>query len=141
MGQSCRVRAQSKTVIDQQLEGAQQGAGGSSDGAGNVKSIAMATASEPLALTSVRVAGARSIIALAHTPANTSRAPASAAIDWKPITVSAIRSNNDSVNMAMDASVYALATTSQGRKQTMEMCVYIPFSLSVTSFFFDLKFH
>ena len=129
--QSCRVRAQSKTVTDQQLKGAQQGTDGSSNGAGNVKSRSMAQASEPLALTSVRMAGARSIIALARTPANTSTAPASATIGWKPITVSAARSHNDSVDMAMDAPVYALATTSQGRKQASEKYVYITFSLSV----------
>ena len=135
---SCGVRAQSKTVIDQQLKGAHQGAGDSFIGAEDVNFRAIVAPSESLALTSVPTTGARSIIALARTPPNTSTASATVTIEWKPNTVTVTRSYNDFVDMAMAAPVHALATS---QKQPLHIHVYIMFSLGVMEFFqfFDLR--
>ena len=64
--QSCRAWSESKAVIVQQLHEAEQQRDGSSEGDGN-------TAAKPHhALTSAPELGAPQVVALAHTPANTS---------------------------------------------------------------------
>ena len=133
---SCKARTQSKTVIDHQLNRAQQENNNPSNGAGTVNSGAIVVAPEARSPTSVLMSGAPPIIALAHTPANTSPASATVAIDRKPIATAVPRSymstRDGSVNVVTAAPVHDLVT-SQGRKQILDIHVHVTLSLSVTT--------
>ena len=121
--QSCKTWSESKAVIAQQLNEAQQQRDGSSEGDGN-------SAAKPHALTSAPVLGVRPIVALAHTPpGNTSPATASMATAemWNTSSASVTSSHNPD-RIAMTALVRTLVV-SQGLIHVLDITAHMSSTL------------
>ena len=138
--QACKARAQSKTVIEQQLNGARQHEKGLFNGTGNAHSKTAITAVKPLGFTSAPIADASLIIASAQSPFNTAT---TLTTSFKPITAAA--STAMSVNMsAPTASMVTMPVTvpvrtrvtSQGCGQLLGITVYINFMAAVVFVYF-----
>ena len=117
--QSCKTWSESKAVIAQQLNEAQQQRDGSSEGDGN-------SAAKPHALTSASVLGARPIVALAQTPPeNTSPATASMTTAEMSDTSSASVTSSQNPDDTLVTTVVRTPLVSQVCKHFLDITAHI----------------
>ena len=136
--QACKARAQSKTVIGQQLNGVQQERNESSQGVGRTISKAGATVANPFAFTLAPVSDAAEISALVNKPTDTSRASVTLKKNKSTsrkvtTTISASESMSRPTSSIKTGAADLVDTpvTSHGCNQLFSFTVYISVSLTV----------
>ena len=156
--QACKIRAQSKTVVKQHLNDAQQESNGFFDGDNNPKSKTVSSAVKPLTFSSAQMLNALAI----RTPATTFRAYGTSTTNSKPITPATIAITSTPANVSLAALVTSTANVSitpslhiskrhssysvlmtalvhrldisTGCKPVLDVTVYISLSLTATLF-------
>ena len=148
---ACKARAHSKAVIGQQLNGDEQQKNDSSN-AGSTNSKAVTTTARPRTFTAAPTPGVPSVT---RTPTNTFTAYPALRINYKPVTTIIFKSANiptatpsittanksittsarmqmshNSTKVSMAAPVH-VTVTSQGRKQLLEVTIYIRLLLTI----------